>query len=154
MSNIISKNREELGENSNIIVTSVDNAVEESTIPTIIDDIDPSISEIADAMKYVIDSGWFGKEFLYARKITTCNKYLGYIPGVIFTDDITDIDYYVSHEYCKIQEEYPLVIGKYKRDNETNTYDGDVFIVTNDAKQLSLKEWEEMNFQRSNKNQG
>ena len=34
------------------------------------------------------------------------------------------------------------------------TYDGDVFIVTNDAKQISLKEWEEMNFQRSNENQG
>ena len=82
MSNIISKDREELSENSDIIVTSVDNAVEEATMPTIIDDIDPSISEIADAMKYVIDTGWFGKGFLYARKIITYDKYLGYIPGV------------------------------------------------------------------------
>ena len=41
-------------------------------MPVLIGDIDASISEIADAMKYVIDFGWFGKEFLYARKIITC----------------------------------------------------------------------------------
>lgn len=51
-------------------------------MPVLIGNIDASISEIADAMKYVIDSGWFGKGFLYARKIITCDKYLGYIPGV------------------------------------------------------------------------
>lgn len=157
MSNIISKDREELSENSDIIVTSVDNAVEEATIPTIIDDIDPSISEIADAMKYVIDTGWFGKEILYARKIMIFSKYLGEVPGVIFADDITDIDYDVSHGYCKIQEEYPLVVGKIKRNNETNSYDGDVLIEINDGKSfksLSITEYKEMNFQRSNKNQG
>ena len=85
------------------------------------------------------------------------SKYLGEVPGVIFADDITDIDYYVSHKYCKIQEEYPLVVGKIKRNNETNSYDGDVLIEINDGKSfksLSITEYKEMNFQRSNKNQG
>ena len=41
-------------------------------MPVLIGNIDASISEIADFMKYVIDSGWFGKEFLYAIKIIIC----------------------------------------------------------------------------------
>ena len=136
MGNIQSKKREELSENSSSIVDSVSTRFCEGNNPVTIF-VDATITEMAEAMKYVVDSGMCGSSIFYARKIQApeeCNS----VPAVLFTDDETDFDYGVEGDYFTLLKEYPTVVG-YVKHGLDSKYDGDVFIKLQDGSMWQQK---------------
>ena len=61
--------RDELCENSRMIVDTFDYASEECCFPVTIDDFNPTTEEIVAGIKYVIDSGWIGRANIFARRV-------------------------------------------------------------------------------------
>lgn len=147
MANIEKKKREELSFNAGIIVTSIDRDLDGgySTFTTY--NMDASIEEIAEAMKFVIDSGWFGSYRLYARKIKTFFDKRE-VDAVLLVRYENEFDYLENNGYITVPIEYPLVIGTRKvtkNENAGLTYDGNVYIKPALSEYLSLEDWKNMN---------
>ena len=78
---------EKLSAKSNRMIARIDNGIDESPLPILTFDIDPTITEICDSVDYLIKSGWLGGT-LFARKVTYHNHYDRdkIDSGVLFTD--------------------------------------------------------------------
>ena len=101
--------------------------------------IDPSVEEMCEAMKYIIDTGWLGRSNHLMRKCEY--KENGVIkPAVAFVCNAADFDYDELHAHYRYPREYPAVIGKsnchtFKTESGfiDRTYDGDVFLQLDDG---------------------
>ncbi len=124
------------GINDNIrkMVTAVGRELEEGPLPISVWEIDPSIEEMMEAMKCIIDSGWTSNQPIYLQKVEY--KENGEIkPAVIITHDVEDFDNYEKNGYYHILDEYPIIVGIGQSipvvhdDGFTDyVYDGKVFI--------------------------
>lgn len=150
MGNIEKKKLEELSYNAQRIVGAVDRGIDEGPLPLHCWHIDPSVEEMCEAMKYIIDTGWLGRSNHLMRKCEY--KENGVIkPAVAIVDNADDFDYDELHKYYRYPREYPTVIGKSNCDTfETesdfidHTYDGDVFLQLDDGSMVSLEEWKRL----------
>lgn len=149
MSKIEKKERDELSYNASIMVDSYDNAVEECW-DCVINDLNPNISEMVEAMKYIIDSGW-SHNIIFARKTEYVDENHNLCTGVMITGDESKLNYYEERGYLTFPKDFPTVIGQEKRIKEEgksySTYDGDVVLRLYSGELITLEEWEKLSVQ-------
>ena len=148
MANIEKRELEELSDDAQIIVGLVDYAIEGASLPTTIS-LDADIEDVADALKYIIDTGWLGNECIYARKMKLTSSY-DEVKHIGVSTDKDYFTYMTDLKYCNINENEPMIIGKTEHFNNTDNplngyYDGNVFIRLADGTMLSKQEWIERN---------
>jgi len=150
MGNIEKKKEEELSYNAQRIVGAVGRGIDGRPLPLHCWHIDPSVEEMCEAMKYIIDTGWLCWSDHLMRKCEYEEN--GVIkPAVAFVDNAADFDYDELHGYYSYPSEYPTVIGKsnchtFKTESGfiDHTYDGDVFLQLNDGSMVSYDEWKRL----------
>lgn len=146
MANIEKKKYEELSENAQDMVRIVDYAVEGSSMPVTIY-LDIPVEDMADAMKYIIDTGWMSSDYVFARKMkmNSPSESVNCIGFATYEEFFT---YVTALNHCTIDENDPLIIAKNNsyKENEYDPHvihDGDVYIKLSDGTILSKQEWEE-----------
>ena len=153
MGNIEAKKRENLSYNAKIMVDTIDNFLDEGKFPITVYDTDASISEIEEAMKFVIDTGWFGTFTLFARKIRCAFGKGNITNSILFTTNEDDFTYSEEGGYLTILREYPTVTGIVKKDLDNsqrpNENNGDVYIKLDDGSLISHEEWVKKSPQRT-----
>ena len=150
MGNIEKKKYEELSSNAQRIVGAVDRGIDGGPLPLHFWHIDPSVEEMCEAMKYIIDTGWLGRSNHLMRKCEY--KENGVIkPAVAFVCNAADFDYDELHAHYRYPREYPAVIGKsnchtFKTESGfiDRTYDGDVFLKLDDGSMVCYDEWKRL----------
>lgn len=144
MGNIRKIELDELSEDAQFIVGQFDYVIGGGSSEVEID-VDASIEDIADAMKYIIDTGWVGCPEVYACRMNKTTPY----GESIYTGVSTKPDFFTyltDHKYFSIDENEPMVIGKVKYFPNYNKpvlgyHDGDVFIKLPDGTMLTKQEW-------------
>ncbi len=138
--------KEEYSYNSNYMISKVDNGLEESPLPILAFDVNPTIEEICDSVEFLIKSKWLGNN-LFARKVTYYNRDK-IDTGVLFSDQEETFARYEECGFYHQVEETPMVIGinhnRYKPTEYEKTFPNDlVLIKQDDGTILSRADYEE-----------
>lgn len=152
MANIEKKPYSELSYNSQRMIGAIDVGIDGGPLPITVYNMDASVDEIVDAMKYIIDTGWMGNDDLYAAVIGYNNEYGAYETGVEFVDDLKDYWYGEVNGYYKVLDDLPMVIGKPKTFEDKSkrsssgfryyVHDGDIFLKFPSGKIITKSEWD------------
>ncbi len=141
-------------ENVGKMVIEVGRGLEEGPLPISVWDVDPTLEEMIEAMKYIIDSGWMNNQPIYLRKAEY--KENGEIkPAVIFTHEEDDFVNFEKNGYYHILDEYPIIVGDAKSIPVVNddgfidyVYDGKVFIRL-DNQNVTFDAWKLMQIKKT-----
>lgn len=157
MANIEKKKYDELGYNSKRIISVVDQAIDGGPLPILVYNLDVTVDDMVDAMKYIIDTGWLSSGKTYARKVEYTNQYKEYETGVFITHDETDFDRYEQAGYYYFPKDYPVVIAtdhiyKDTSSKNFNTYihNGDINLKIRGGIILTKDEWDSSYAHRGN----
>ncbi|MBR4830537.1 MAG: hypothetical protein IKZ96_02070 [Bacilli bacterium] len=145
MGNIANKDRKQLSFNAEYLVNTVEAAVNENIFPYPAYDVDASVEEIAEAMKFIIDSDLIGAYLFYARKIKV-DFDDRVVDAVLFTISRDEFDTLEKKEQLKVPRCFPMVIGIKAETN--NELDGNVFIKEEDELGRPLEEWKKAQEQK------
>ncbi len=157
MGNLKRKNYESCSDVAKYIINTTDNWIDERPGPIVVFDVDPSVDEACEAIKYIVDSGWMNG-MIYAKKMV--HTYLSYNNirttkiCIVITDNEKDFDNFENgeHTYFRSLNTFPEIVGvPINVAKKGILYDGDVYLKTIDGN-MSILCWEHKNNMQLEKN--
>jgi hypothetical protein len=152
MANIEKKPYSEFSYNTQRMIGAIDVGIDGGPLPITVFNIDATVEEVVDAMKYIIDTGWMGNDDIYAAFIGYVNQHGEYETGVEFADDEKDYWYGQVNGYYEILDDLPRIVGKPKTFEDKSkeskmgfryyVHDGDVLLKFPSGKIITKSEWD------------
>ena len=149
MANIEKKSYREINDITRHIIDYVDYWIEGTPMPIIIYDVNPTVDEVCDAVKYVSDQGWLGN-IIYAKKMvyvddnsfdsSTCKTGI----GLVITGNENDFIELEKgeHSYYRFINSFPEIIGvQIGSNNEYEKYDSDIYLKPSDDYRMTKTYW-------------
>jgi hypothetical protein len=155
MANIEKKSFKELSDVARTIYKVVNAQLDNNPLPIIIFDLDATVDELVEGAKVIIDTGWFGTDPIYIRRMEYTDEYAEPAVGVYITDDEKDFEMNEENGFYYYPKHFPMIIATdktYEDDTKGFTnyiHDGDILLKTIDGKIVTKSEWDELNHNKT-----
>ena len=145
MANIQKKELRELSEDAQDLIKRIDKYLNHNQTPIVVYNFEINEEDLCDVMKYLIDTGWFSSNEVYARKIEYTNKYREHETG-LFIDDIENYyKYYEEQGIYYFPKNFPEIIAV-ECIHGDNQRDGNIYLRINNQV-IAYRDWD--NFKKT-----